>query len=241
MEVKEETFRIRTFDCGADGNIHLYALMQYMQEIAAGHADELGFGFERMSEMNAYWVLSNIGLEIARLPQRDENLTIKTWPSGYSRTVATREFVGHDNNNDEIFRAGSDWMVLNRKTNKLRNLFRLDLDLPKTGQKVLSERLRRLEPCGDYKSIDRTRVPYSAIDLNGHVNNTEYVRWGVDALRRAFPSTKAVRSLQVTYLSEIFDGDEIMLSVSSNDENEISVLGQKAGVDNIVYLMQVFC
>jgi acyl-CoA thioesterase FadM len=57
MELKQETFRVSTFDCGADGRIHLFAIMQYLQEIAAEHAEELGFGFARMSEVEAYWVL----------------------------------------------------------------------------------------------------------------------------------------------------------------------------------------
>lgn len=96
MEAKEETFRAGIFDCAADGSIHLFALMKYLQEIAADHAEELGFGFARMREMNAYWVLSNIRIEISRLPLRDELFIVKTWPSGCSRTVATREFLGKD-------------------------------------------------------------------------------------------------------------------------------------------------
>jgi len=123
VEVKEETFRVRTFDCQADGGVSVFSLMQHLQEIAAGHAEELGFGFARMGEMDAYWVLSNIRIEIDRLPRRDEEVTIRTWPSGYTRTVAMREFIGMDRNGGEMFRAGSEWMVLNKKTNRLKNLF----------------------------------------------------------------------------------------------------------------------
>jgi medium-chain acyl-[acyl-carrier-protein] hydrolase len=241
MKMKQETFRVRTFDCGADGGIHLFSLMQYLQETAVDHAEELGFGFARMSEMNAYWVLSNIRIEITRLPRRDEKVTIRTWPSGYTRAVAMREFVGKDRNGGELFRAGSDWMVLNKKTNRLRNLFRLDLGLPKTGQKVLPGQLKRLEPHRRCQSIERIRVSYSAIDLNGHVNNTEYVRWGIDALRRGFPFDKAVRSLQATYLSEVFEGDEIDIGVSSDDSGKFQVHGSKPGEDDVVYLMEVVC
>ncbi len=219
----------------------MFALMQYLQEVAVGHAQELGFGFARMSEMDAYWVLSNIRIEIDRLPRRDEQVTIRTWPSGYTRTVAAREFVGENGKGGEIFRAGSEWMVLNKKTNRLKNLFRLDLGLPKTGEKTLADKLSRLEPRGDYRRIERLRVPYSAIDLNGHVNNTEYVRWGIDTLRRAFELEGAIRSLQTTYLSEVFEGDEVDLSVLSDGEGKLHVLGEKPGADSAVYLMEVAC
>jgi hypothetical protein len=60
VEVKEETFRIRTYECGVDGRVKIFSLMQYLQEIAALHAEQLGLGFDKLSEMGGYWVLSNI-------------------------------------------------------------------------------------------------------------------------------------------------------------------------------------
>jgi len=60
VEVKEEKFRIRTYECGVDGRIKIFSLMQYLQEIAANHAEQLGLEFGRLNEMNGYWVLSNI-------------------------------------------------------------------------------------------------------------------------------------------------------------------------------------
>ena len=241
MEFKEEKFRIRTYECGIDGKIKIFSLMQYLQEIAALHAKQLGLGFDKLSEMNGCWVLSNIRIEISRLPKRDDEVTLRTWPSGYSRTIATREFVGKDQNDSELFRAGSEWMVLNKKTNRLKNLFRLDLNLPKTGIKALPDGLNRLEPNGDYREADVVRVPRSAIDLNGHVNNTEYVRWGIDALSRAFKLEDNIRCVQATYLSEVFEGDKLDLLATSKTGGHFSVLGRKSGTETNVILMEVSC
>jgi len=211
VEFKEEKFRIRTYECGVDGSIKIFSLMQYLQEIAALHAEQLGLGFDSLSKMNGYWVLSNIRIEISRLPGREDQVTLRTWPSGYSRTIATREFVGKDKIGTELFRAGSEWMVLNKETNRLKNLFKLDLNLPKTGIKALPDKLTRLEPNGDYpvRAVREppVRVPHSSIDLNGHVNNTEYVRWGIDALSRVFKLGENIRCVQATYLSEVFEGE----------------------------------
>ncbi len=241
VEVRAEKFRVRTFECQVDGGISISALMGYLQEVAAGHAQELGFGFDALGELGGYWVLSNIKIEIARLPRRNDEVTLRTWPSGHTRTVAKREFVGKDQDGCEMFRAGSEWMVVNKETNRLKNLVRLGLDLPKSGQKALPGELSRLELRGDYRPVDRVRVPYSSIDLNGHVNNTEYVRWGVDALRRAFTFAGDIRSLQATYLSEVLEADEVELSVSSDEKGRLHVLGSKPGEDNAAYLMEVVC
>lgn len=241
MEVKEDKFRIRTYECGVDGRIKIFSLMQYLQEIASLHAEQLGLGFDKLSEMNGYWVLSNIRIEISRLPGRDDEITLKTWPSGYSRTIATREFVGKDRNGSELFRAGSEWMVINKQTNRLKNLFRLDLNLPKTGTKALPDDLKRLEPMNEYHQVGQVRVPRSAIDLNGHVNNTEYVRWGMDALGRTFKTNENTSQVQATYLSEVFEGDELDLLVSSKTGGQFGVLGRKSGTETNVFLMEVCC
>ena len=245
MEVKEDTFRIRTYECGVEGKVKIFSLMQYLQEIAALHAEQLGLGFDRLSEMDGYWVLSNIRIEISRLPGREDEITLKTWPSGYSRTIATREFAGTDRSGDELFRAGSDWMVINKNTNRLKNLFKLDLNLPKTGVKALPEKLVRLEPDGDYITgavrEPPVRVPRSAIDLNGHVNNTEYVRWGMDALNRSFRLNENIRSVQATYLSEAFEGDELDLLATSRTGGQFGILGRKSGTETNVFLMEVCC
>ncbi|MBN2594175.1 MAG: hypothetical protein JXA81_11765 [Sedimentisphaerales bacterium] len=248
MEVKEDKFRIRTYECGFDGRIKIFSLMQYLQEIAAIHAEQLGFGFDWLSEINSYWVLSNIRIEISRLPGREDQVTLKTWPSGYSRTIATREFIGNDQNDSELFRAGSEWMVINKNTNRLKNLFKLDLNLPKSGTKALPDELKRLEPNGDYRKVDVVRVPRSAIDLNGHVNNTEYVRWGMDVLSRdpapgavqgEFKLNDNIRSVQATYLSEVFEDDELDLLATPNEGGQLGVLGRKSGEENNVFLMEI--
>jgi medium-chain acyl-[acyl-carrier-protein] hydrolase len=213
--------------------------MQYLQEIAALHAEQLGLGFAKLSEMGGYWVLSNIRIEIRRLPGRDDEVMLKTWPSGYSRTIATREFVGKDQNSSELFRAGSEWMVLNKQTNRLKNLFKLDLNLPKAGVKALPDNLKRLEPMNEYNQVGQVLVPRSAIDLNGHVNNTEYVRWGIDALRRTFRLNESIRSMQATYLSEVFEGSELDLLVSFGTNRQFGMLGRKSGTETNVFLMEV--
>jgi len=258
MEVREDKFTVKTCECQVNGNIKIVSLMQYLQEVAALHAEQLGFGFGRLNEIYSYWVLSNLRIEIDRFPKWNDVVAIKTWPSGYTRLIATREFVAKDQYDCELFRAGSQWMVLDKRNNRPKNLFHLDLSLPKTGQKAISGKLKRLEPQDGYSEVERIRVPYSSIDLNGHVNNTEYVRWGIDALRRLFKLRGNVRFVHVTYLSEVFEGDELDLLVSSGrNESRPScrkascgktvrgerfyVLGRKSGGSSNVYVMEISC
>ena len=108
-----------------------------------------------------------------------------------------------------------------------------------TGEKALSEKLSRLLRRDGYQKVDCVRVSYSSIDLNGHVNNTEYVRWGFDALRRAFTVKGDVRCMQVTYLSEIFEGDELDVLINSGDCGHFHILGRKLDTKTDVFMMDV--
>jgi len=237
MITKEEQFTVRAYDCQTNGTLKIFSLMQYLQVIATIHAEELGFGISHLDKINSYWVLSNIRIDFTRLPVWKEDISIQTWPSGHSRLIATREFTGKDQNKNELFRAGSQWMILNKDNNRPQNLLNLNLDMPNNGTKAISEKIKRLEAGNEYTPIGQMLVPYNSIDLNGHVNNTEYVRWGIDALNKIHKPRGKILSFQATYLSELFEGDELDLLIRSIN-NRYCVLMKRMNTDEIVFLME---
>jgi len=241
MEMKEKQFAIKPHHCGTNGNIRVFSLMQYLQEIATIHAEELGFGFGELNEIGLYWVLSNIRIEFDRFPKWPEVVTIKTWPSGYSRLIATREFVGLDRTDKELFKAGSQWMILDKNSTRPKDLLRLDLGLPQTGQKVIQEELKRLMPKSDYRLIEKMHVPHSSIDMNGHVNNTEYIRWGINGLRQKFKVKDSIHFIQATYLSEVFEADELEMMACRCENGNFCFQLKKSDTGNCAYLMEVCC
>jgi hypothetical protein len=69
----------------------------------------------------------------------------------------------------------------------MARLEKLDLRLPPSAPKVLSTALARLHPAPAYTPSYTVSVPFSSLDFNGHVNNTEYVRWALDGLHGLGP------------------------------------------------------
>ncbi len=242
MPYRVDRFTVKTYDCRPNGQIKLNALMQYMQEAAARHAEQLGFGFADLNARDCFWVLVNSCLELTRTPKWREDITIRTWPSTSTRIIASREFIGKGPQG-ESFRATSDWMILDRHSGRPKNLSRLDLDLPPAGPKALPEESNRLQPVKDYEKACSLRVPFSALDFNGHVNNTEYVRWALDGMYRKLGRLPEIRALQATYLAEVFEGDDIEVLVSTDTDTGIHTLtrrlGDSPGTD--VFLMKADC
>ena len=238
MDTLEQTFTVKTYDCHPDGSMKISALMQQFQEIASVHAQQLNFGSDRLEEINCYWVLSNLRIEFENLPQWNDAVTLQTWPSGHNRILATREFKGLGKSQTELFRAASQWMILGKKSNRPKNLVRLDIDLLDAGPKVFDAEPAKLEPQTNYTDQESIRVPYSALDLNGHVNNTEYARWALDALHQNFAFPVTIHSLQISYLAEAFENDRLDLELAQRDSRGF-VLGRKAGEDSNVFLLEI--
>lgn len=242
MQAREDRFTVKTYECRPDGQIKLNALMQYMQEAAARHAEQLGFGFGDLNERNCFWVLVNLRAEIAHTPRWRDSVTIRTWPSGSTRMVASREFIGEGPEGRESFRAASEWMILDKHSGRPRNLNRLDLDLPPAGPKTLPGELSRLQPAEHYDMAYALRVPLSALDFNGHVNNTEYVRWALDGVYHKLGRSPEIRTLEVTYLAEVFEGDEVEVLTSTDGERGLHALVRRSGSvpETNVFLLQAY-
>ncbi len=242
VDPREDRFIVEAFDCRPDGLLKPNALLQYLQEAAARHAEQLGVGFADLERWDCFWVLVNLRLEMIDTPRWRDALTIRTWPSGCTRLLASREFIGEDADGRELFRAGSEWMILNKDSSRPRNLSRLDLHLPPTGRKVLSTELQRLQrTAGPYTKAATISVPFSALDFNGHVNNTEYVRWAFDGLYRCLGHVPPVRAVQVTYTAEVFQGDEIEVLVAVEQGTPTRIVERKTGgpADASVFLMEI--
>ena len=67
------------------------------------------------------------------------------------------------------------------------------------------------------------------------------MRWGFDALRRTFKGERKVRCIQIRYLSEVFEDDELDVLVSSDADGQFSILGRKSDTESDVYLMEIYC
>ncbi len=240
---REDRFVIRMVDCQPDGQIKANALMQYMQEAAACHAEQLGLGFRDLEQRDCLWVLVNLRIELTHTPRWGDSMIVTTWPSGYTRLIASREFVGRAPDGCEYFRAASDWMILDRQSGRPKNLDRFDLNLPQDGPKALAVAPKRLQPAPGYTKVGTLRVPFSALDFNGHVNNTEYVRWALDAVHQHCGALPEIRMLQLTYLAEVFEGDGIEMLVADRGGGCVGVCARRVadGAAGNAFVMELEC
>lgn len=237
MKQYEQTFTVATYNCGPSGVIRPYALMGHLQQAASVHAEQLGFGKQDLDQLNGYWVLHNFYMQITRLPQVYESYRVRTWPSGNTKLLAGREFEGTCNKESALFQAASEWMILDKQSSRPKNLNRTNLPNLNTGPKLFSESINRLQPQANYTPIQTLQVMHSSLDLNSHVNNTEYVRFAFDALGLDGPIGTV--AMQATYLAEVFEHDKLEIQ-TCQDDSQTQVMICKAEDKTPCFLLKYF-
>jgi len=214
----EYAFKVRTYECGADGRATMPTICNYLQEAASMHAEELGFSksdFDAAGE-NLSWVLTRMVVRMFRYPAWKDEVTVETFPRGGRRVVAWRDFVVKDAGGEVIGLATSEWMIIDLATRRMsaipESVLALVPDTPDSvlGAEPFTARLRfpqRTE--GDAAAVLSFRAQNAHIDLNGHVNNVHYIEWLLEPMRGAAP-----RELEIVFRSETLAGDEVSVEVA---------------------------
>jgi medium-chain acyl-[acyl-carrier-protein] hydrolase len=230
---------VPAYETGPNDRMHYHWLMWRLQEAATMHANREGFGAEQLDAKNCFWILTSMCIEIKELPKRNDLFSLTTWSRGAKKLRALREFEGCDESGNTIVRTSSEWMILDSETGKPLNIESLGIDLlPKT-KSLFAEKIKRIRPGKAVDEIRTFRVPYSSLDASGHVNNTEYLRWGMDALRMQASVPENISSIRIAFLSEVFEGNTIRLMNCEKTPQGFELLGHNESNNKNSFALQV--
>jgi acyl-ACP thioesterase len=82
---------------------------------------------------------------------------------------------------------------------------------------ALQESLEKIPMPVVLKKVYERRVMVSDLDVNNHVNNTEYARWITDCVEDGDEAAPPPRSLQVNYLEEARLGETLVFLIGRED------------------------
>jgi acyl-ACP thioesterase len=210
---------VRASDVTPRGTASVLALATYFQEAAGRHAAELGVSMQDLLADGKAWVLARLRMEVDRLPEWEEEITIETWPSGLDRLYATREFVFRDEDDQKLAQGTSAWLVIDTERRRpLRPPSVLyDIDVPDRPAPLGEEAVDLSAP----ESTDRERtfsVRYHDLDLNRHVNNVRYLEWALETLPREVLDERQCVELALQFEAETTLGDSVRASAECREE-----------------------
>lgn len=206
-----ETFRLQSHQVDFNSRLKPGALLQMMQEMAGGHAEQLGIGHKLLLEKGLVWVLTRIEVQMARYPSFGEHLTIETFPMPNRRWFFPRYFVFRDEAGQQIGCASSMWVLLDVQQRRMCPPEAALPFIPDNSDLTAPMAPPAAVAIADGDPVCLTRLPlYSDLDMNGHVNNTRYLDWCCDALGVDTLKAQELSRFALNFNQEILPGQETM-------------------------------
>ncbi|MDD3050682.1 MAG: thioesterase [Candidatus Cloacimonetes bacterium] len=219
---------VRNYETDHKGNIRLVSILNYLQETASNHAEEIGWGFSRLEEKGLFWVLSRMQIEIIRYPHWREKLTVKTWPSGVEKFYALREFLITDETGEILVKASSAWLIISREGNRIQRPQRVFDEFSEIdNSKALQINLEKMIAESDFDIEAFVTAKYSDLDINNHVNNSRYAEWIMNSYSYDFLSRNSVKSVLINYSGQAKADEDFRITISTDktkpDEHSIEI------------------
>ena len=229
MKILSENLRIRYRDVNREGRLKAVSWFGFMQEIAADHAESLGFGYTGMTELGVFWVLARMRIKILRQPRVEETMKLETWPGTFRRLFAARHFRFSAVDGETLAIASSQWMILSLANQRPQRVEIIAERCPDTSDLPahfdFASRLASVPPEGDGQLFP---VRFSMEDVNGHLNNAEYMRLAQDAAEQVLGKPMDFDELEVVYHSAVRAPETLTLYTASDGAEGQLVSGYKA-------------
>jgi acyl-ACP thioesterase len=209
--VWSENGEVRISAVDKSDTMTLSAALDFFQEAAISHAENLGVGREAMARANQGWLLSRMSLQIDRRPAFGETITVRTWPRGGEKLFALRDYDIRDSEDIPVVRARSCWIIIDmEKRRPMRPQSIMDAIPQNEGQDALLPDRTLAVSLAEHSSLKKAterQALYNDVDFNGHVNNVSYIRWIEDTLYSSLLEQSRQIRLDINYLAEVLPGE----------------------------------
>jgi acyl-ACP thioesterase len=217
----EEPFEFKLHD----PSTQVLEVMDALQLIAWRHAETFGLGFDGVESEARMWVLTRLYVRVPEALPKAESFTLRTWPVGYDKRFGFRDFALLQGD-DQFAEATSSWAILEKKSREMVDIGailaeRMPGDMIARNLNFTSRAIPRLKEVEGESAIT---VSEKDIDINGHVNNVNYLRWAMEALPRELTDGKRATEADVMFRVECFAGDELVVNFAPLKPAEFSYL-----------------
>jgi len=207
LKKRSYSFQIQPQYVDFQFRVTMAALGDILLTAAGFNADDNGFGLRRLHELDYAWVLSRLAIEMKQFPEQYEKIEVETWIEEVGRVSTTRNFCIRNEKNEIIGNACSNWVMLDMKTRRAKDLMTLDgIHEFASGDIGLIQKPIKLGSI-DGEGYDAFKVKYSDIDINGHVNSIRYIQWISDCFSLDCYRKSHVKRFEINYVNEMLFND----------------------------------
>ena len=230
LRLFKKKYHVEYGDADYFRKLKLSNLFNYLQEISSLHSENMGMGIKTLAERyNIAWVLVRMRVDIIKCPAWNEDIIIETWPIEPKKLEFERDYIVRDMNGNELARAVSSWVVMDRDKRELckTDVIKTEEQLYFIKDRAIDCKLGKLKQFGNSQYSYEKRIGYSDIDINGHVNNSKYIDFIMDCFSVEEHAKYILNSIQISYIKEALPGDTIACykDISAIDSRTVYIEG----------------
>ncbi len=218
-----DTYQVSMSEVDTKGTIKPAVLLNYMQDLAAKSIDKIGheLSCEGLAEKGLGWFLIRYRIEFDDYPINASEISVKTECRGAHKMTTYRDFeCCNKTSGERILRAVTSWFLVDLNNKSVINIQKEYPDFLQFEKRENDLELRKLKPIEASDSEKLFHVRYDDLDLNGHVNNTVYITWAMEALDYEFRSKHKLKTLDIYFKHEVKYGEDILSLVKIYKEEK---------------------
>ena len=190
-------YKVTTSTCDSEGRMKLYSALQMMQDCSEMWIDSVPMVKQYFAEQNMAQLLATRQVEVVRVPEYKEELTVTTTVYEVTPMFGFRNTFIYDAEGKPCYKTWSMGAFVDKAAGKLKRV-----DDATIASMAMEPRLemnykdrRIILPKEGGEVLEPVRVLRADIDYNRHMNNANYVRVAMELLLEGFE----VRGLRVEY------------------------------------------
>lgn len=193
------------------GRMKLSWLLGCLQDVAGEHCKKLGVYNLEYNGHPLFWAVTRHRVQINRLPKARERITLETWPCPTTRVAYPRACAAYDETGQLLFQTMSLWVLMDAGDRSMVLPGKSGINIPGITRELELTAPASLPPVtGESETV--RKVGYTELDVNGHMNNTQYLNWVDDLMSSDFHRDHTPREFVVCYLNEAREGQRVKLT-----------------------------
>ena len=208
-------YKVTTSTCDSEGKLKLYSALQMMQDCSEMWIDSEPQVKDYFARENMAQLLASRQVEIVRVPDFKEELTVTTSVYGMKQMFGFRNTFIYDAEGKPCYRTWSMGAFVDKANGKLKRV-----DDTVAGSLLIEPQLemnykdrRIILPKTEGEVLEPVKVMRSDIDYNKHLNNANYVRMAMELL----PEDFEIKGLRVEYRVAAKLGDMLVPTIYKHD------------------------
>ncbi|MBF0209851.1 MAG: hypothetical protein HQK68_03080 [Desulfamplus sp.] len=203
---------------GKQGLLKIVSIMNYLQDTASEHAHLIGRSGFDLADENLGWVIFRYHIEIKDHPCWQDEIIVRTRRFSCKNLYEIRLF-NITKDKEELVNARGCWVMVNKKSGRPVRLSRFNTEQGNSDPETNYFENSSVGLESYFSEVIRVKVPHYKLqfkvethdlDLNGHVNNAIFVKWGVESVPESILANFFPAKIDVIFNKESLYGDQII-------------------------------